>query len=154
MAKKKNTTFSATSVAKVRLAALDADLQKIHGLKILTFITGGVVFKEDMEEGSDLISSLSPRAYTALLRTASVDGPGAACGLVVRQFLPETIDVVNPKGKIVTIPKKNIYHVHLDYRGHRWLLEEEVFECQYTDHMTGELMEPEKGVTCCGFHFK
>jgi hypothetical protein len=69
--------------------------------------------------------------------------------LVIREFLPETFKKKCPNGKILDIPKKNIYHVVMSNGGWRALTSSEVSECQNTDAKTGEMLCPEDGVSFC-----
>lgn len=69
--------------------------------------------------------------------------------LVIREFLPETFKKKCSNGKILDIPKKNIYHVVMSKSGWRGLASSEVSECQNTDAKTGEMICPEDGVSFC-----
>jgi len=64
----------------------------------------------------------------------------------------EKIEKNTPKGKMM-IPKKNIYGISCANNNYTWLVEESVFEAFYTDCKTGEMLDIEKDITCCGYYF-
>lgn len=119
------------------------DICSIKGIKIITFSDGNSFDFEDdgceylMEFGTFIIESLK--------------GNYQPLGITIRQFTDEMIEIKNPKGKMVNIPKKNIYMLFVSKLKYGWLNDEQCFECFYQDNKTGEILEISPDINCCGF---
>lgn len=68
---------------------------------------------------------------------------GASGGMIIRQFLPLKVERQLPDGRIVWLPRKNIYGVTLG--GGRWqaLSSDETRQAHTTDANTGEPLDQE-----------
>lgn len=120
------------------------DIYSIKGLKIITFSDGNSFDFEDNK--CEYLKEFK------IFITETLKGNYGPLGIIIRQFTDDMIEIKNPKGNYMKIPKKNIYGLFLYKLNYRWYNDEEVFECFYQDNKTGEILEIDPDVTCCGFY--
>jgi hypothetical protein len=98
--------------------------------------------------GSDNIEHLDNWLMLMTAKFASHSVDGTSC--VVRRFIDGEKNKVEikVKGKSISIPKKEIYHLYFNAEQVMLLNQKETWELQNTNCETGKLMEEEAGVTC------
>jgi hypothetical protein len=130
---------------KANAEKLKSEIEKIPGEKIVT------VNSSFLKDGFGKFDVGSLKTHPDFLKVL-MEGMKIGAGIIVRQFTEEKIEKNTPKGKMM-IPKKNIYGISCANNNYTWLVEESVFEAFYTDCKTGEMLDIEKDITCCGYYF-
>lgn len=118
-----------------------AAILALPGGKILTLVFGDEqMFKIDISEDGQL--GYHP-THCQLFLSKLVAALVASGGLIIRQFLPLKVEHQLADGRIVWLPRKNIYGVTLG--GGRWqaLSGEETRQAHTTDANTGEPFDQE-----------
>ena len=123
-----------------------AQIKRLPGPKIVTLAQDTGVFKIDIDpqgvcgygQGHELV-------FRAKLVRAIHEGGG----LMIRQFLSAKVQRRTPNGKLMWIPEKNLYGLHLGAGEVHPLSAEAVRDASCTDATTGAPLEPEEGVHYC-----
>jgi hypothetical protein len=125
---------------------LIAVIQGIPGQKIVTLYAPTSLnpeFSIDIQSAGRMGYEEGHEAlFKAKLVHALIDGGG----LVVRQLLGVKVQRRMPNGKVLWIPKKNLYGFKLGGGGFQPLSREEMRRAHCTDHKTGKVLEPEPDV--------
>lgn len=132
-------------ILKEKAKKLKSEIEKIPGEKVVT------INSSFLKDGFGKFDVGSLETHPDFLKVL-MEGMRRGAGIIVRQFTEEKIEKNTPKGKMM-IPKKNIYGISCINNNYTWWPEESVFEAFYTDCETGEMLDIEEDITCCGYYF-
>jgi len=127
---------------------------KLEGSKIITlacedFINGP--FMIDVTE--DGIFGYDP-GHFYLFKAKLMHALDFGGGMTIRQFTKEFVERIVPSGKLMKIPKKNVYGVSFNHKEWFPLSKEEIRNASCTDYKTGKPIPLEDLVTYCDFPLK